>query len=196
MAPQGGKAQISSKAEDCALSTDSSPLEVHRTLLTDPAAEPLLAGLLVEYTERYGEVATAEFAHHPPEVFNPDQGGALILLIEQGRTVAGGAFRRFERQGLAADVLPPAPGEPPTAEFKRIWTHAEHRRRGLARRVLAELEREAAEAGYTRVFLTTGPRQPEAVGLYLATGYTELPDPGAAERGYPFHPFVKDIAEL
>ena len=175
------------------MSTDSSPLEVHRTLLTDPAAEPLLAGLLVEYTERYGEVATAEFAHHPPEVFSPEQGGALILLVEQGRTIAGGAFRRFERQGLAADVLPPAPGEPPTAEFKRIWTHAEHRRRGLARRVLAELEREAAEAGYTRVFLTTGPRQPEAVGLYRAAGYTELPDPGAAERGYPFFPFVKEV---
>ena len=61
--------------------------------------------------------------------------------------------------------------------------------------LLAELEREAAEAGYRRVFLTTGPRQPEAVGLYLATGYTALADPGAAERGYPFHPFVKAIGE-
>jgi GNAT superfamily N-acetyltransferase len=176
------------------LSTESFPLQVLRSQLTDPAAAPLLAGLRDEYTERYGEVSDAEFEHHPPEVFTQAQGGALLLLVERGQTVAGGAFRRFNRRDTLIDVLPPAPDEPPTAEFKRIWTHAEHRRRGLARRVLAELERGALEAGYRRVFLSTGPKQPEAVGLYLAAGYTELPDPGAAERGYPFHPFVKALA--
>ena len=30
---------------------------------------------------------------------------------------------------------------------------------------MAELERAAAELGYARIHLTTGPRQPEAVGL-------------------------------
>jgi GNAT superfamily N-acetyltransferase len=35
-----------------------------------------------------------------------------------------------------------------TAELKRIWTHADHRRRGLARRVLAELEATARSRGY------------------------------------------------
>lgn len=50
---------------------------------------------------------------------------------------------------------------------------------GLARRVLAELEAAAAAAGYRRIHLTTGPRQPEAKGLYLATGYTPLFDPAA-----------------
>jgi GNAT superfamily N-acetyltransferase len=177
-------AYISSAAKDSPLSTESSTFQIHRAQLTDPVAAPLLAGLLYEYTERYGAVAENEFNHHPPEVFTPEHGGALLLLAEQGQTVAGGAFRRFERQGIAVDVLP---------EFKRIWTHAEHRRRGLGRRVLAELEREAFGVGYRRIFLTTGPRQPEAVGLYLATGYTELPDPGAVDRGYPFHPFVKAL---
>lgn len=46
------------------------------------------------------------------------------------------------------------------------------RRRGLARRVLAELERLAAARGYRSVYLTTGPRQPEAKHLYLNSGYT------------------------
>ena len=41
---------------------------------------------------------------------------------------------------------------------------------------MAELEREAAARGYRRVYLTTGPRQPEARGLYLAMGYTALFD--------------------
>jgi GNAT superfamily N-acetyltransferase len=168
-------------------------LQVCRAHLTDPSAAPLLAGLVQEYTERYGPGAAAEFEEHPPEVFTPERGGGLILLVEQGETVAGGAFRRFAREGVAVDVLPRLDAEPPTAEFKRIWTHAGHRRRGLARRALAELEREAAGEGYLRVFLTTGPRQPEAVALYLAAGYAELPDPGAERRGYAVHPFVKAI---
>jgi len=33
------------------------------------------------------------------------------------------------------------------------------------------------ELGYERIYLTTGFRQPEAVGLYLGHGYTALFDP-------------------
>ena len=54
---------------------------------------------------------------------------------------------------------------------------AAHRRRGLARRVLTELEQRAGARGYTRMYLTTGPRQPEAKALYLTAGWTPLFDP-------------------
>jgi hypothetical protein len=37
---------------------------------------------------------------------------------------------------------------------------------------MAELEAAALTLGYTRIHLTTGPRQPEARDLYLAAGYT------------------------
>ena len=47
----------------------------------------------------------------------------------------------------------------------------------IVRGVLTELEQRAAARGYTRIHLTTGPRQPEAVALYLAAGYTPLFDP-------------------
>ena len=94
--------------------------------------------------------------------------------------VAGGAFRlRAEPElGDAARLTRPgtrdADGLPTvrTAEYKRIWTSSAHRRRGLSRRVLAELETRAVDAGYERLYLTTGPRQPEAAALYLATGFT------------------------
>jgi GNAT superfamily N-acetyltransferase len=161
----------------------------------DPAVAPLMAGLLDEYTTRYGAGATAEFTKHPTELFTEEHGGALVLLIEDGQTVAGGALRAFDFELAARGILEPDSAFPdrPTAEFKRIWTHAEHRRRGLGRRVLDELERRAAGLGYRQVFLTTGPSQPEAVGLYLAAGYTELPDHGAAARGFAVHPFVKPL---
>jgi len=161
----------------------------------DDAVAPLLAGLLDEYTSRYGPGAAAEFEQHPNTLYTEERGGALVLLVEGEQTVAGGALRAFDYKLAAHGVLDPEFPDRPTAEFKRIWTHTEHRRRGLGRRVLAELEHRAAQLGYHQVFLTTGPRQPEAVGLYLAAGYTELPDLGAAARGVTIHPFVKVLSQ-
>ncbi|MGO4432264.1 GNAT family N-acetyltransferase, partial [Paenarthrobacter sp. RAF9] len=126
--------------------------------MDDPRVRPLLDELAVEYETRYGnlfssEGAAEELNRYPAEEFAAPH-GALIILQENGESVAGGAFRRYDQD---------------TAELKRIWTHSAHRRRGLARRVLLELEAEALRRGYSKLYLTTGPRQPEAKNLYLAT---------------------------
>ncbi|WP_394615725.1 GNAT family N-acetyltransferase [Lentzea sp. JNUCC 0626] len=134
-------------------------LEVRRVRQSDPIAAPLVAELTYEYTTRYGPSGAQEM-QRPADVFEPPN-GQFLLLVEAGEAVAGGAFMRYDDE---------------TAEMKRIWTHSGHRRRGLARRVLLELEAEARTFGYSRIYLTTGPRQPEAKGLYLASGYTPLFD--------------------
>ena len=152
-----------------------SALSVHRTTVDDPLARPLLDEPAHEYTSRYGSASDLE--RYPSEEFAPP-GGAFVLLLEQGRPVAGGAYRRYDAS---------------TAELKRIWTHSAHRRRGLARRVLQVLEREAAERGYSRIHLTTGPRQPEAKGLYLAAGYRPLFDLSADPESIGHLPFEKHL---
>ncbi|PAN00148.1 GNAT family N-acetyltransferase [Streptomyces sp. Alain-F2R5] len=139
-------------------------LTVVHVPVSDPRVAPLLRELGHEYSTRYGGDARTELARYPDEEFTAPHGGLLLLLLAGGEPVAGGAFRRYDVK---------------TAELKRIWTHSSHRRRGLARRVVAELEHEAGMRGYRRIYLTTGPRQPEALGLYLATGYTPLFDPEA-----------------
>ncbi len=48
-------------------------------------------------------------------------------------------------------------------------------RRGLARAVLAEIERTAQDAGVTRLVLETGTAQPEAIALYGSSGYEPIP---------------------
>ena len=48
------------------------------------------------------------------------------------------------------------------------------RRRGLARLLVAAIERSAAEAGRKRLILETGLRQPEAVAMYRALGYRSV----------------------
>ncbi|GAA4820412.1 GNAT family N-acetyltransferase [Streptomyces ziwulingensis] len=154
-------------------------LTVVQVPVSDPRVRPLLRELGDEYSRRYGGDAHAELARYPDEEFSASHGGALLLLLEGGAPVAGGAFRRYDA------------GE--TAELKRIWTHSDHRRRGLARRVVAELEHEASARGYRRIYLTTGPRQPEARGLYLTTGYTPLFDTEADPETIGPLPFEKHL---
>jgi GNAT superfamily N-acetyltransferase len=132
--------------------------------LDDELAQPLLAELAVEYAQRYGltePTVLAWLKDGAVDEFAPPDGGMLIGTLD-GNPVTGGAFCRFD-----AD----------TAELKRIWTDREHRRRGYARVLLAQLEAEIAARGYRKVYLMTGDRQPEAEELYAATGYTRLPGP-------------------
>lgn len=154
-------------------------LTVVRVAADSPLVRPMLRELGREYAQRYGRDAYAELRRYPAAEFAPRY-GAMLLLLEAGGAVAGGAFRRHETAG--------------TAELKRIWTHSAHRRRGLARRLVAELEREAAARGYRRIYLTTGPRQPEARALYLAAGYTPLFDTGADPESIGPLPFEKQLA--
>jgi GNAT superfamily N-acetyltransferase len=102
----------------------------------------------------------------------------MLIGLLGDTPVTGGAFRRFDAE---------------TAELKRIWTDSGHRRRGLARALLAALETEIVARGYARIYLTTGDRQPEAEALYLATGYQRLAEPLPAEgEVYPVA-FVKAL---
>ncbi|WP_344101220.1 GNAT family N-acetyltransferase [Myceligenerans crystallogenes] len=155
--------------------------------MDDPLVRPMLDELAQEYRSRYHrfteEDVREEMERYPAREFRPPD-GELLLLLDDGEPVAGGAFRRRTEPELGdpARLARPdardAGGAPvvPTAELKRIWTSSAHRRKGLARRVVAELERRAVALGYARLYLTTGPLQPEAEGLYLATGYTPLYD--------------------
>ncbi|WP_345749216.1 GNAT family N-acetyltransferase [Streptomyces sp. ODS28] len=149
---------------------------VRLTTPHDPLARPLLEELSREYRTRYG--SDADLRRYPAAEFAPPDGMFLLLLDSGGQAVAGGAYRRYDAE---------------TAELKRIWTHSEHRRRGLARRVLRALEREAARRGYRRMWLTTGPRQPEAKGLYLAAGYRPLFDLSAEPESLRKLPFEKHL---
>mgnify|MGYP001329637357 CR=1 FL=1 len=151
---------------------------VVRAEVTGPLARPLLRDLEREYVARYGGQARAEMTRYPAAEFSPPH-GLLLLLLARGEPVAGGAYRRHDAH---------------TAELKRIWCHPGHRRRGLASRILAELEAAAARVGYRRIFLTTGPRQPEARALYLAAGYTPLFDTSADPETLGPLPFEKWLA--
>lgn len=148
----------------------------------DPLAGPLIEELTFEYDSRYGDFFDAEGAkkemnRYAPDVFAPN--GNFVLLLREGQAIAGGAFMRHE--------------DDRTTEFKRVWTHSDYRRQGLAKRVLVELEEQAVRQGYVRVYLTTGFRQPEAVALYLTNGYSALFDTTADPQTIRTLPFEKSL---
>ena len=65
-----------------------------------------------------------------------------------------------------------APGH---AEIKRMFVRAEARGNGVGRRLLGALEDTARQRNVDRISLETGIRQPEAIGLYRASGYQDCP---------------------
>ncbi|MBP2573704.1 MULTISPECIES: GNAT family N-acetyltransferase [Agrobacterium] len=154
---------------------------IHSSLL-HPSTQPLIEGLISEYDGRYGTAdrpggARGEIYRYPEGLYSPPLGD-LLLMQRDGKTIAGGAFMSHDDE---------------TAEIKRIWTDPSLRRQGLARTIMLALEESAAALGYTRTYLSTGFRQPEAVALYLRLGYRPLFDTAADPHLYRSLPFEKHI---
>ena len=87
----------------------------------------------------------------------------VVVAYEDDQPVACGAIKEYE---------------PGTMEVKRMFTLPASRGKGIATRVLSELENWAAELNYTKCVLETGKKQPEAIRLYEKGGYKLIPNYG------------------
>jgi len=67
---------------------------------------------------------------------------------------------------------------PHTMEIKRMFTSPGYRGKGIATKVLTELENWAAEMSFEKCILETGKKQPEAIALYTKKGYHLTPNYG------------------
>jgi ribosomal protein S18 acetylase RimI-like enzyme len=123
----------------------------------DPVGETarkLINDLCAEVDARYGT---------PPSPFSfseatSDRAIFLIACLD-GEPIGCGAIRHLDDD---------------TAEVKRLYVAPPGRRQGIARRVLAELERHAVAFGYQALRLETGILQPEAQRLYESCGYRSI----------------------
>ena len=114
----------------------------------------------------------AELDRRSETGFDPDAGisaepeeltaprGAMVLAYDGSSAVACGAVKHH-------------PGKP--SEIKRMWVAPEARGRGLAPRLLAELEGLAVESGATVARLETNRNLTEAIAMYRSSGYVEVP---------------------
>lgn len=87
----------------------------------------------------------------------------VVVAFENGIPVSCGAIK---------DHIPGV------MEVKRMYTLPGNRGKGMAGKVLAELEKWAAEMNCNKCVLETGKRQPEAIALYKRNGYIIIPNYG------------------
>ena len=81
----------------------------------------------------------------------------VVVAYENENPVGCGAFKIHEN-----DIV----------EIKRMYVSLIGRRKGIASKVLTELENWAKELNFKKCILETGKQQPEAIELYKNCGYT------------------------
>lgn len=86
-----------------------------------------------------------------------------VVAYENGEPMGCGAIKEY-----ALHIM----------EIKRMYTSPEGRGKGIATKVLTELETWAAELFYEKCVLETGKKQTEAIGLYKKNGYKLIPNYG------------------
>jgi len=75
----------------------------------------------------------------------------VVVAYEKDKPVSCGAIKEYSSD---------------TMEIKRMYTLPESRGKGIATKVLDELEKWTTELSYKKCILETGKKQPEAIGLY------------------------------
>ena len=120
---------------------------------TSPSVAQLLVAAEMHLTELYGPTDPIVRS-----LLEPPDGGYLVGWHD-GLPIAGGGFTRHD---------------PSSAEIRRMFVISTARSSGIARRLLAAIEDEARRAGYRRVILDTGAKQPHAEALYRSAGYSEI----------------------
>ena len=87
----------------------------------------------------------------------------MIIAYENEKPISCGAIREYS---------------PTIMEVKRMYTMPESRGKGIATKVLNELEKWASELSYQKCILETGWRQPDAIRLYEKNGYKRISNYG------------------
>lgn len=138
---------------------DTGPVRMEILGYDHPDAAAMIAEVQQEYVVRYGGPDDSPV---DPAEFAPPLGLFMVGYADLGDgevVVATGGWRSHGAE----------------AEIKRMYVTPKARGRGYARRVLAQLEATARDAGHERLILETGLKQPEAIALYRSAGYTAVP---------------------
>jgi len=87
----------------------------------------------------------------------------VVVAYVNEKAVGCGAFKEYSARA---------------AEIKRMFVRPENRGRGIAGKILTELESWAKELKFSECVLETGVKQPEAIRLYKKSGYETIPSYG------------------
>jgi GNAT superfamily N-acetyltransferase len=144
----------------------SSEIRLEKVKTTEPEVRRLYADFVDEADGELGLESSAETGQPPPADLEPPNGALLLARID-GEPIGLAGVRHLD-----TDV----------AEVKSMYLVPEHRGRGLGRTLLREVEQIAADRGCTRTRLDTNDYLEDALRLYRAAGYREVPDYNGNEK--------------
>jgi DNA-binding MarR family transcriptional regulator/GNAT superfamily N-acetyltransferase len=153
-------------------------VEIGRRDPADPQAQHCLREYVRELDRRFegGFDPERSISAAIPELRPP--AGLLLVASLASEPVGCGALKLHA-------------GEP--TEIKRMWVAESARGLGVGRRLLAELEAEAARSSSPIVRLETNATLTEAIALYRSAGYREVAP--FNDEPYAHHWFEKDLGE-
>jgi DNA-binding MarR family transcriptional regulator/GNAT superfamily N-acetyltransferase len=147
--------------------------------VVDPET-PAATYCLGEYYAEIGRRFEGGFDHTISLAATPEQlrapAGLFVVAFLHGEPVGSGALKFHGRK---------------PAELKRMWVAPQARGLGLGRRLLAELEKLAAEHGVRTLRLETNKSLVEAIALYRSSGWREVP--AFNDERYAHHWFEKRL---
>jgi DNA-binding MarR family transcriptional regulator/GNAT superfamily N-acetyltransferase len=150
-----------------------------------------LAAISIDVADPCSPPARQCLAEYADDIDQRFPGGfdrsALVPAAEV--TGASGAFliARERQCPVGCGVLRTV--APATGEIRHLWVHAQARRLGLGQRLLRELESQAAARNMRSVRLDTHEVLTEAISMYRASGYREIPP--YDDNPYAHHWFEK-----
>jgi GNAT superfamily N-acetyltransferase len=144
-----------------------------RTSSDDKHFRELVAALDAELRVRDGEDAGFYAQFNKVDTIR-----CVIVAYDEDKPVGCGAIKEYAARKM---------------EVKRMYVSPDHRGRGIATRVLKDLETWAKELGCDGCVLETGKRQPEAIGLYKKCGYNVIRNFGQYENVENSVCFAKDL---
>lgn len=101
-----------------------------------------------------------------------------VVVYDQEKAIGCGAIKPFDAH---------------TLELKRMYVLPETRNRGIAQKILNELESLARKLGFEKCILETGKKQTAAIALYRKCGYLQIPNYGqyaGAQNSLCFEKYV------
>jgi ribosomal protein S18 acetylase RimI-like enzyme len=144
----------------------------------DPAARYCLRAYFAELGRRFddGFDPARSIPADDADLIRP--AGLLLVATVAGDPAGCGALKFHPDDGIA--------------EVKRMWVSPAARGLGLGRRLLGELETQAARHGAGLLRLETNRNLAEAIALYRSAGYREVP--AFNDEAYAHYWFEKPVS--
>ncbi|WP_264563715.1 GNAT family N-acetyltransferase [Flavobacterium sp. N3904] len=122
---------------------------------------------LVVLLDEVLKIKDGEDHHFYAQYDTLDKINNVVVCYQDDIAIGCGAFKQFDSN---------------TVEIKRMFVLPDFRGKGIASLILKELEVWSSELKYISFVLETGTNNPEAIALYIKSGYEIIPNYGQYEN--------------